>query len=119
MSNADDTLIPTAQVRRRYGNCSHMWVERRLKDDPDFPRPVYIAGSRFWRLGHLASWERAVRLPTSRASLKDSPRSGGRMNPFQFCPHPKVRLVANSAGGTVMFPQIVSLAALILPLRPA
>ncbi|MFK4382517.1 hypothetical protein [Bradyrhizobium sp. USDA 223] len=60
--SADDpnALIPTAQVRARYGGVSHMWVERRLKDDPDFPRPLYIAKRRFWRLGELAAWERSV-----------------------------------------------------------
>lgn len=61
MSTDDpNVLIPTAQVRARYGNVSHMWVERRLKDDPDFPRPLYIAKRRFWRLGELAAWERSV-----------------------------------------------------------
>lgn len=60
MSTTDDTLIPTAQVRRRYGGCSHMWIERRLKDDPTFPKPLYIAKRRYWRLGDLEAWERAV-----------------------------------------------------------
>ncbi|MGC0326213.1 putative DNA-binding transcriptional regulator AlpA [Bradyrhizobium sp. USDA 326] len=55
-----DPLIPTSQLRARYGGVSHMWVERRLKDDPDFPRPLYIAKRRFWRLGELAAWERDV-----------------------------------------------------------
>ncbi|MGY3396483.1 helix-turn-helix transcriptional regulator [Bradyrhizobium sp. 1200_D9_N1_1] len=60
--SADDpnALIPTSQLRARYGNVSHMWVERRLKDDPDFPRPLYIAKRRFWRLGELAAWERSI-----------------------------------------------------------
>lgn len=58
----DDTLLPTAKVRVRYGGCSAMWIERRLADDPTFPRPVYIAKRRFWRLGELVAWERS--LPT-------------------------------------------------------
>ncbi|MDI3564937.1 hypothetical protein [Bradyrhizobium sp. Arg816] len=60
--SADDpnALIPTSQLRARYGGVSHMWVERRLKDDPAFPRPLYIAKRRFWRLGELATWERSV-----------------------------------------------------------
>lgn len=60
--SADDpnALIPTAQLRARYGGVSHMWVERRLKDDPDFPRPLYIAKRRFWRVGELCVWERTV-----------------------------------------------------------
>jgi hypothetical protein len=62
MSTSDDpnALIPTSQVRSRYGNVSHMWVERRLKDDPNFPRPLYIAKRRYWRLAELIAWERAV-----------------------------------------------------------
>lgn len=56
----NNSLIPTAQVRARYGGVSHMWVERRLKDDPNFPRPLYIAKRRFWRLGELIAWEREV-----------------------------------------------------------
>jgi hypothetical protein len=30
--------LTVKQVRERYGDVSHMWVERRLRDDPDFPR---------------------------------------------------------------------------------
>jgi hypothetical protein len=57
-SDSADTYFPTAAVRRRYGGASHMWVERRLKDDPDFPKPTYFSGRRFWRLGDLIEWER-------------------------------------------------------------
>ena len=32
-------FITTAQLRQRYGGMSHMWVERKLKSDPDFPAP--------------------------------------------------------------------------------
>jgi hypothetical protein len=54
----DDTLLPSAPVRARYGGRSHMWIERRLKDDPTFPRPIYIAKRRYWRLADLIAWER-------------------------------------------------------------
>ncbi len=60
MSTTDDTLIPTAQLRARYGGVSDMWVWRRLHDDPEFPKPTYIAKRRYWRLGELVAWERAV-----------------------------------------------------------
>jgi hypothetical protein len=36
-----------------------MWVERRLKDDPTFPKPIYITNRRFWRVADLIVWERA------------------------------------------------------------
>ncbi|QDM16843.1 hypothetical protein FNL55_13180 [Tardiphaga sp. vice352] len=58
MTALDATLIPTAQLRARYGGVSHMWVERRLKDDVLFPRPVYLGKRRFWRLDDLTVWER-------------------------------------------------------------
>ncbi|GMO36590.1 hypothetical protein BwSF12_47210 [Bradyrhizobium ottawaense] len=61
MSTDDpNALIPSSQLRARYGGVSRMWVQRRLKDDPAFPRPLYIANRRFWRLGELTAWERAV-----------------------------------------------------------
>jgi predicted DNA-binding transcriptional regulator AlpA len=59
-SATDDTLIPTPQVRARYGGVSHMWIERRLVDDPTFPKPVYIANRRFWRVAELVAWEREL-----------------------------------------------------------
>lgn len=46
----DDRMVPTAEVQRRYGQVSHMWVERRLKDDPTFPKPFYISRRRYWRV---------------------------------------------------------------------
>lgn len=57
-ADGPDTLYPAAVVKRRYGDVSHMWLERRLKNDAEFPRPTYIAGRRYWRLGELIEWER-------------------------------------------------------------
>lgn len=52
-------LVPTGQVRQRYGGRSHMWIERRLADpESGFPRPVYIGKRRYWRLADLVAWER-------------------------------------------------------------
>jgi predicted DNA-binding transcriptional regulator AlpA len=51
-----------AQLRERYGGRSHMWIERRLQNDPTFPRPVKLGGSliRMWDLDEIESWERAA-----------------------------------------------------------
>jgi hypothetical protein len=57
----DDTLIGSAKVKKRYGGVSSMWIERRLASDPNFPRPIYIAKRRFWRLGDLVAWERSLK----------------------------------------------------------
>ena len=55
---SDEIFIPTRQVRRRYGDRSHMWIERRLKDDPEFPRPYYFGRLRFFKLSELEAYER-------------------------------------------------------------
>jgi predicted DNA-binding transcriptional regulator AlpA len=55
----DETLLRMGDLRKRYGNCSAMWVERRLATDPNFPRPIHIARRRFWRRADLVAWERS------------------------------------------------------------
>ena len=54
----NDEFLTARQLRKRYGNRSHMWVARRLKDDPDFPRPYYFGQLRFFKLSDLEAWER-------------------------------------------------------------
>ena len=49
-------LIKASQVRDLCGGVSDMWLWRRLKDDPTFPRPVYIRKRRFWREANLLNW---------------------------------------------------------------
>jgi predicted DNA-binding transcriptional regulator AlpA len=53
-------FIGAPQVCARYGGVSHMWIERRLQDDPDFPKPVYIGRLRYWRIADLEQYERAA-----------------------------------------------------------
>jgi predicted DNA-binding transcriptional regulator AlpA len=55
---ADDILLRSPAVRQRY-RCSDMWIHRRLTDASGFPRPIYIAGIRHWRLSELVAWETA------------------------------------------------------------
>jgi hypothetical protein len=54
-----DRLLTAAQVKRRYGNASDMWLWRRLHDSSGFPQPLFICGRRFWRMAALIAWERA------------------------------------------------------------
>jgi predicted DNA-binding transcriptional regulator AlpA len=56
----DETLLPTAQMKRRYNGVSRMWLDRRLAVDPTFPKPIYIGGRRYWRLGELRRWEASL-----------------------------------------------------------
>ncbi len=62
---SDDALLSTAEVCRLLGNVSTMFVRRRLRDDPTFPRPIQYAkkGPRFWRRAELERWIEAHRLP--------------------------------------------------------
>lgn len=41
-SNA--TLIPNRVLRQMLGGVSHMWVYRREREDPDFPKPIRFGG---------------------------------------------------------------------------
>ena|SRR5258708_4879264 len=38
---ADAVWMSSKQVCQRYGDKSHMWLFRNLKNNPDFPRPSY------------------------------------------------------------------------------
>jgi hypothetical protein len=50
-----------------------MWIERRLADDPAFPKPVYFGARRFWPLAAIENWERAaVAKPPNGCSRKSS-----------------------------------------------
>ena len=58
----DETVfISRKTLCARYG-VSHMFVERRLKDDPTFPKPTRFGkgtGRRYWRIDEIEKWERA------------------------------------------------------------
>ncbi len=59
MANDEGELIQASQVRARYGGVSDMWLHRRLHDNSNFPKPIYITKRRYWRLADLVAWERA------------------------------------------------------------
>lgn len=55
----DKTIFLNARMlRERYG-VSHMWIARRLRDDPTFPAPVYFGRLRYWRVDEIEAWERS------------------------------------------------------------
>jgi predicted DNA-binding transcriptional regulator AlpA len=68
MSKEKRLYISTRQLRERYGGVSHMWIERRLNDDPQFPRPAYFGRRRFWSLAAIAAWERLTLCNSGRPS---------------------------------------------------
>jgi hypothetical protein len=57
--SSDDRLLTAAQVKRRYGSASDMWLWRRLHDGSGFPKPIFICRRRFWRLSGVIAWERS------------------------------------------------------------
>jgi predicted DNA-binding transcriptional regulator AlpA len=59
MSKEQSVYIPTRQLRDRYGGVSQMWIERRMADDPAFPKPVYFGARRYWPIAALEAWERS------------------------------------------------------------
>jgi hypothetical protein len=65
----DERFLTSRAVRARYGNCSDMWIYRRLHDASGFPWPIEITGRRFWKLSALIAWERArAKAPGQRAT---------------------------------------------------
>jgi len=66
----DDVLMTSAQVRDSLGGCSHMFLVRRLVDDPDFPKPTYIRRRRYWKRGQIAAYKRAKALSNERPTYR-------------------------------------------------
>lgn len=60
MRTTDPVYLTAKQLRARWGNVSHMFVERLLQNDDSFPRPIRLGGGsmRFWRLKDIVRWER-------------------------------------------------------------
>jgi len=56
---SDEQLLNSRQTRDFFGGVSEMWLPRRLKNDPTFPRPIPIAKRFYWRLGDLKRWSAA------------------------------------------------------------
>jgi predicted DNA-binding transcriptional regulator AlpA len=73
-----DLFLKTKQVRERYGGCSHMFIERRLANDPTFPRPIYFGRMRFWKLSELEMWEKAQAALTGKAGPVHDMSAGKR-----------------------------------------
>ena len=80
MQSNDDVLMRTAEVKKRYGGVSSMWIERRIANDPSFPKPLYIARRRFWRLGDLVAWER---MKAQEAAAVDTILTIGKKHKFK------------------------------------
>jgi predicted DNA-binding transcriptional regulator AlpA len=52
------------QVRRRYGNKSHVWLWRQIKFNPDFPKPIDINGRHHFDENEMDAYDEACRAAT-------------------------------------------------------
>lgn len=66
-NDLDETYISAAQLKRRFGGRSDMWIWRRQQDD-NFPTPLRISGQRYWKLSELQKWEESKREVADAAS---------------------------------------------------
>jgi|SRR6516225_3434873 hypothetical protein len=55
----DEVLLTSKQVRELFGNCSEMWIARREREGPGFPRARHIGNREYWVLGELKAWRDA------------------------------------------------------------
>lgn len=67
--------LTRAQVRRRYGDVSDMWIHRRLAGDPRFPRPLVIAGRQFFDLAELDAYDEALRREAAAGTQEGASRA--------------------------------------------
>jgi hypothetical protein len=57
------------QVRARYGDRSDVWLWRKLKSDPLFPKPMWMATKRYWDEESLDEYDRQ-QMQTGKAAPK-------------------------------------------------
>ena len=72
-SKPDQKFITTAQLRSRWGGCSHMTIERKLKRDPKFPRPYHIMRVRMFDLAEIEAYERSAARSPRRKEVAATP----------------------------------------------
>jgi hypothetical protein len=71
----DKKYIGMRGVQERY-ETSHMTIERKLHDDPDFPKPIYFGHQRKWRISELEEYERKLVIRAPRQRRQNEARRG-------------------------------------------
>lgn len=67
----DAKWISATQVCARYGGRSLMWLARKLRFDPEFPRPTYFGPLRYWQPVALDAYdEMVIRLSDERTPVR-------------------------------------------------
>lgn len=62
---AGERFIGIREVQRRYNDVSHMTIERRLQNDPAFPKPIRFGHLRMWKISDLEKYERSLVLKSA------------------------------------------------------
>jgi hypothetical protein len=53
----EPVYLTARQVLQRYNRVNLTWLWRRLKNDQDFPKPIYIGDVRYWSIAALEAYE--------------------------------------------------------------
>jgi hypothetical protein len=56
-------FIGISKLRERWNDCSHMFVERKIRGDPNFPKIYRIGRRRLFALDEIEEYERASIAP--------------------------------------------------------
>jgi hypothetical protein len=57
---ADAVWMTSNQLRARYGGKSHMWIVRKLRNDPDFPKPAYDGRMQIFSVAEFDEYDRLL-----------------------------------------------------------
>ena len=55
----NEAFLTAPQLFERW-QCSHMLIVARLRDDPDFPHPLYFGRRRRWRVSEIENYEKLL-----------------------------------------------------------
>jgi hypothetical protein len=58
LSPEERRFIGVPELRRRWNNCSQMLIEKRIKNDPNFPHVYRISRHRLFALDEIEAYER-------------------------------------------------------------
>jgi hypothetical protein len=56
-SGSERKFIGVTKLRERWNNCSHMFIERKIRSDPSFPRIYRIGRRRMFALDEIEAYE--------------------------------------------------------------
>jgi predicted DNA-binding transcriptional regulator AlpA len=76
----DKKYLTVPQLRARW-SCSHMLIERRLRDDPEFPQPIRLGSARrLWDLSEIEAYEKRA-APAAQSTQTSRQSSGAAPDP--------------------------------------